>query len=361
MWLPVSLQSTLQIKRFFSASSGNHPTMRSGDDIWWLYVVARLAPGVERQQAQVAAEVLFRNDVLPSTGSFALFKSTDAPQLALMAAPDAVVETRDRYSRTLMFLMFSVYMVLLIACANVAGLMLARSAARQREFAVRMALGAGRNRLVRQLLTESLLLATIGGALGVVLANWTVHALVVLMSARGFWPSHLVVHLDLRILVFTAAASIFAGMLLGFTPILRSTRLDLNAALKENTWVVRSGILPRRWLNLGNLLVVTQVALSILVLVSAGLLVRTIGNLESIDPGFNTRNLLLFGIDPTLNGYTLFRTAEPARRDAWRSVCKLFVRSPAQRQSMEHKLSHGRRRHREARTNRRVPGWPKIL
>jgi predicted permease len=303
MWLPVSLQSTLQIKRLFSASSGNHPTTDSGDDIWWLYVVARLAPGVEQSQAQAAADVLFRNDVLRSTGSLVLFKSTDAPQLTLMAAPDAVVETHDRYSRTLMFLMFSVCMVLLIACANVAGLMLARSAARRREFAVRTALGAGRGRLARQLLTESLLLAMIGGALGVLLANWTVHALVVLMSSRGFWPSHLVAQLDLRILVFTAAASICAGMLLGLAPILRSTRVDLNAALKENTWVFRSGILPGRWLNLGNILVVAQVALSILVLVGAGLLVRTIGNLESIDPGFNTRNLLLFGIDPTLNGY----------------------------------------------------------
>ncbi len=304
MWLPLSLQPTLQIKRLFGNSSGTHPTIQSADDNWWVYIIARMAPGTALKQAQAVADVLFRNNVLQQQGSQVLFNIDDAPRISLMPAPDAIVETHDRYSTTLTFLMLSVCVVLLIACANVAGLMLARSAARQGEFAVRAALGAGRARLARQMLTESLLISTIGGALGILLAYWTVQALVPLMSAQGFWPAHLIVHLDFRILVFTVAVSFIAGMVLGLAPILRSTRVDLNTTLKENTAVFPSRIFRGRWLKLGNTLVIAQVALSILVLVAAGLLVRTFGNLQSIDPGFNTRNLLLFGIDPTLNGYT---------------------------------------------------------
>jgi predicted permease len=308
LWLPLSLQQRLQIKRLFGKGNGNHPSVHSGEDNWWVYVVARLAPGVTLKQAQSAADAVFRNDVLQDQGSRRLFKTEDAPRIALMAGPEAIVETHDRFSKTLTILMFAVCIVLLIACANVAGLMLARSAVRQREFAVRVALGAGRMRLARQLLTESVLLSMVGGTLGTFLAYWSMPALVAFMSRGGYWPGHLVIRLDLRILVFTAIASVLAGIFLGFAPILRSTRVDLNTALKENTWAFPGGMLRASWLNFANALVVAQVALSILILVGAGLLVRTLGNLQSIDPGFSTRNLLLFGIDPTLNGYSDVQT-----------------------------------------------------
>src|SRR5262249_54496121 len=119
----------------------------------------------------------------------------------------------------------------------------------------------------------------------------------------GLWPSHLAVHLDLRVLAFTLAASILTGIFFGLAPAFRGTRLDLTPALKESTSALAAGASPRRWLNLGSGLVVAQVALAILALSGAGLLVRTLENLKSINPGFDTRNILLFRLDPGLNGY----------------------------------------------------------
>jgi predicted permease len=311
MWVPLSLQPRLRVARLFTSSSGAQPTIQSGDDIWWLYIVARLAPGVNLQQAQSAADVLFRNDIIPARQSQEFFKSDDAPRIALMLAPDAIVGTHDRYAKTFTILMLTVCLVLLIASANVAGLALARSSARQKEIAVRLALGAARWRLARQLLTESLLISAIGGALGILLAYWGVQALVRLMSTGGFWPTHLVVHLDLRILVFTAGVSVFAGVLLGLAPVLRFAREDLHPLLKGAMWSTPSENLRKLrpgWLSVGNALVVAQVALSIVILVGAGLMVRTLANLQRIDLGFTPRNLLLFSVDPTLNGYTPAQT-----------------------------------------------------
>jgi macrolide transport system ATP-binding/permease protein len=191
-----------------------------------------------------------------------------------------------------------------VACANVAGLMLARSSTRQREFAVRLALGAGRAKIVRQLLTESMLLFLASGASGILLAYWSVQSLVAFMSRGGLWPSHLAVHLDLRVLMFTLAASILTGIVFGLAPAVRGTKLDLTPALKESASALVAGGSSRRWLNLGSGLVVAQVALAILALSGAGLLVRTLENLKSINPGFDTRNILLFRMEPALNGYT---------------------------------------------------------
>ena len=200
--------------------------------------------------------------------------------------------------------MIAVSLVLLVACANVAGLMLARSATRQRELAVRLALGAGRARIARQLLTESLLLSLAGGTSGILLAYWSVQSLAAFMSRGGFWPSHLSVQLDLRVLVFTVAASVFTGILFGLAPAFRGMRMDLTPALKESPAALATRASAKQWLNLGSGLVVAQVAFAILALSGAGLLVRTLENLKSINPGFDTQNVLLFSIDPTLNGYT---------------------------------------------------------
>src|SRR5207244_9934480 len=140
----------------------------------------------------------------------------------------------DRFAPPLTSLMTAVGMVLLVACANVAGLMLARSVTRQRELAVRLALGAGRKRIARQLLTESLLLSLAGGVSGILLAYWSVQFLVAFMSRGGLWPSRLSAHLDLRVLAFTVAVSILTGILFGLAPASRGVRLDLTPALKES-------------------------------------------------------------------------------------------------------------------------------
>jgi predicted permease len=301
MWLPLSLQPQLG-ENLNGTMGGDKPSLRAGDDNWWVYLIARLKPEIPLHKAQAAADAFFRNDVLETTKKF--FKSEDAPRLVLIPAPQVITGLHDRFSTPLTILMTAVGLVLLVACANVAGLMLARSATRQRELAVRLAVGAGRARIARQLLTESVLLSLGGGASGILLAYWSIHSLVALMSRGGLWPSHLAVQLDLRVLVFTVAASVFTGILFGLAPAFRGMRLDLTPALKESPAAFATGASTRQWLNLSSSLVVAQVALAILALSGAGLLVRTLENLKSINPGFDTRNVLLFSIDPTLNGYT---------------------------------------------------------
>jgi predicted permease len=305
MWLPLSLQAQLG-RDMYGHLSNNQPSVQAGDANWWLYIVARLKPGVSLDKAQAAAEALFRNDVLSAFN--ALFKADDAPRLVLMPAPKGLSALRDRFSTPLQILMSAVGVVLLIACANIAGLMLARSAARQRELAVRLALGAGRARIARQLLTESVLLSIAGGTSGILLSYWGIQSLVAFMSRGGLWPSHLTVRLDWRILLFTTAASILTGIFFGLAPAFRGMRVDLTPALKESAAVIRGGSTRRRWWNLGGALVIAQVALSVLILSGAGLLVRTLQNLKGIDPGFDTRNVLLFRINPTLNNYTEAQT-----------------------------------------------------
>ena len=305
IWLPLSLSQRTGMD-LYGTISGDHPSFEAGDDIWWVYVVARLREGIGLGQAQAAVDAIFRNDVLDKANK--LFKAEDAPRVVLMPAPQAISGLREQFSTPLAILMTAVGMVLLVACANVAGLMLARSATRQRELAVRLALGAGRKRIARQLLTESLLLALAGGASGILLAYWSVQSLVAFMSHGGLWPSHLAVHLDLRVLVFTVAASALTGILFGLAPAFRGMRLDLAPALKEGLRALATGRATRPWPNLGSALVVVQVALAILALSGAGLLVRTLENLKSINPGFDTRNILLFNMDPSLNGYTSAQT-----------------------------------------------------
>ena len=302
IWVPLSLHEPLgkNLKGNISIN-GNGPSIQAGDDNWWLYVVARLKAGVSLRQAQAAADVLFRNDVM--RGGKPLFKSDDDPRVALMPAPVAISALRERFNQPLVILMVAVMIVLLITCANVGGLVLARSTVRQKELAVRLALGAGQVRIVRQLLTESVLLSTAGGLCGILLAYWSVRSVVALMSRGGLWPPHLAVHLDLRVLAFTAAVSVLTGVLFGLAPALGRVGADLTPALKENAQALWTDGLRNRWLNLSNCLVVAQVVLSITVLAGAGLLVRTLEKLKNIDLGFDTRNILLFSIDPALNGY----------------------------------------------------------
>ncbi|MGB7187411.1 MAG: ABC transporter permease [Candidatus Acidiferrales bacterium] len=268
---------------------------------WWLVIIGRLKPGVTRMQAQAAVSTLFRNEMLH--GEKPLSKPADDPKVAALPAQDGLTGATTHLSTELYVLMLAVGIVLLIACANVAGLLLSRATARQKEMAVRLALGAGRGRIVRQLLTESVFLSLVGGALGIVFAIWGTHAIVSLFTsssdeAFGFSPG-----LDGRVLAHTFGASLLTGIIFGLAPAFRGKHVDLTPALKEGTGSSAAEGRAGRWFSLGNGLVVAQVALAVLVLVGAGLLVRTLQNLKNVDPGFDTRNLLTFGLDPTLIGY----------------------------------------------------------
>ena len=238
------------------------------------------------------------------SGPQTLSKPDDNPNVTLVQAQTGLTGARSQYSNPLYVLMLAVGIILLIACANVAGLMLARAAARQKEMAVRLALGAGRARVVRQLLTESVMLSVLGGALGILLAYWGAHAIISFVSSNQARPLGFATGVDLRVLGFTVAVSLLTAILFGIAPAFRGARVDLTPALKEGEGSsTSSGHAGGKWFSIGNALVVAQVALAIVVLVGAGLLVRTLQNLRSIDVGFDAHNILIFGIDPTLIGY----------------------------------------------------------
>ena len=269
---------------------------------WWLVIIGRLKPGVGRLEAQAAVTALFRNEMLH--GAKPLSKPEDDPKVDVLPAQSGLTGSTTNISGELYVLMMAVGIVLLIACANVAGLLLSRATARQKEIAVRLALGAGRGRIVRQLLTESVFLSLVGGALGILFASWGAHSIVSMIPGSSGWQLGFTPGIDGRVLAFTFAASVATGIIFGLAPAFRGTRMDLTPALKEGTGSsAAEGRAGGRWLSLGNGLVVAQVGLAVVVLVGAGLLVRTLRNLRNVDPGFDTRNLLTFGLDPTLIGY----------------------------------------------------------
>ncbi len=232
----------------------------------------------------------------------------DNPAITLVSAQSGLTGQRGRFEHPLYVLMLAVGIILLIACANVAGLMLARAATRRKEMAVRLTLGAGRSRVVRQLLTESVLLSVLGGILGVLFAYWGAHAIVSFVSSNQTRPMAFATGIDMRVLGFTVAICLLTGILFGIAPAFRSIRVDLTPALKEGEGGSASlGHPGGKWLgifSLGNGLVVAQVALAVVVLVGAGLLVRTLANLRGVDLGFNAHNIIDFSLNPSLAGYS---------------------------------------------------------
>jgi len=202
-------------------------------------------------------------------------------------------ETGAHYRTALLVMMGIVAIVLLIACANIANLLLARATARQRELSVRMAIGAGRARVIRQLMTESLLLSAFGTAGGLLLAAWGSRLLVHMLSTQRH-PLDLDLSLDLRVLAFTICAALATALLFGLAPALRATRVDLNQVMKENS---RAALRANGRVNLGQALVVGQVALSLVLLVAAGLFLGTLRRLLDLDPGFTRHNVLIITAD----------------------------------------------------------------
>ena len=273
----------------------------------WIQIMGRLKPGASREKALADLAVIHHEtleDELKTDWSLRMAHDFMEQRLELVPALSGLTfGLRRDFAQPLLILMAMVGLVLLIACTNVANLLLARATARQKEIAVRLAIGAGRVRLIRQLLTESLLLGLAGGAAGWLLAWWSGATLASLMSMgwgleRG--QLKLDLHPDPRVLAFTGAVSVLVAVLFGLAPALRATRLDLTPALKENARTVSTG---RSRLGLGKALVVVQVALSLLLLFGAGLFVRTLKNLEDLDPGFTRQNVLLFSVDATKSGY----------------------------------------------------------
>ncbi len=261
-----------------------------------LNIMGRLKPGVSREQAQSVLDIAFHRFV---TAEWTPDKRDQVPHLQLAAASQGVNNLREAYSRPLYLLMAVVGLVLLIACANLATLLLARATARHKEISVRLAIGASRGRLIRQLLTESMLLSAIGGVLGLLFTRWGTQGLLALMS-HGENQMILDVKPDWKVLLFTLAASVLTGILFGLAPALRAARVDLAPAMKESAGNISEG---RRGHFLGESLVVAQISASLVLMIGAGLFVRTLENFERKDLGFDQKNLLTFGVDPTRAGY----------------------------------------------------------
>jgi predicted permease len=287
------------------------PTWTRGLGDWrvrWLTVMARLKDGVSPEAATAGIGVLYaqllQEDLQTSTiKSEAVRKRFLTKKLGLLPGGRGTSGLRDQSRTPLLVLMGMVGLVLLIACANVANLLLARASSRQKEVAVRLALGASRGRLVRQLLAESVVLAVAGGAAGLVFASWTgdllIRALPVESASRVFS-----VEPNLRVGLFALGVSLLTGLVFGLIPAFQSTRPALASTLKNESGSVMGGTGAFRFRK-G--LVVTQVALSLLLLIGAGLFTRSLMNLRSLDPGFETERLLAFSVDPSLNGYALER------------------------------------------------------
>ena len=288
LWLPLSQVAALRIP--WSGAPKNNA--------WYLAMVGRVAPGISLVHAQSALTALFRNQVTQDS----ILKPSDDPQVALLPAEKALVGMRAYLAEPLFVLVAVAGILLLISCANIAGLTLSRAAARQKEIAVRLALGAGRGRVVRQLLTESVMLSFVGAALGGLIAFWGANALAAFVATNSFSPL-LNVNPDLAVLGFTVAITALTGVLFGLAPALRGTRVNVAPVLKDNAANFSgTGFGLRRKLGLANLLVIAQVALSVIVLASTGLVIRSLANLARIDPGFDTHNILQFSVNPALTG-----------------------------------------------------------
>ena len=268
---------------------------------WWLVVVGRLQPGASRRQAQAAVNALFVTETLHGTKP--VWTPADDPHLWLLPAQQGLSGIRYQFGKPLMLLLAAVGIVLLIACANVAGLMLARGAAREREIAVRLAMGAGRRRVIRQLLTECLLLSMFGAALGALVAYVGTTRLAAFFSSNSYPPLRLDLQPDWLVLLFAVSVAVLTAVGFGLAPALRGAGANAAAGLKGNT-ATATGRKKGHRLGLGRWLVVMQVALSMVVLAGAGLLLRTLDKLHSIDPGFDTRKILLFSINPEQAGYS---------------------------------------------------------
>jgi predicted permease len=308
-WIPLRFQPDIE----------QRPSYVTRTDAYWLILVGRLSKGATRLQAQTATTVALQQVLRDSAGSELTTeraREIQAAHVELVDGAGGISGLRAVYSAPLRVLLVVVGLVLLIACANVGNLLLSRAAARRGEIAVRAALGASRARLTRQLLTESLLLATLGAACGVLLAKWLANALLVTVASRTT-PLH--AQLDARVLAFTAAITVLTGVVFGLAPALQARRTDLVTALKAGS---RSVVSTRRWLGAAEMLVAGQIAVSLVLLVGASLFARSLLNLEGQPLGFDREHVLLARINPRMAGYSP-TTVEPLYRKLYDRLAAL--------------------------------------
>ncbi|HMV82224.1 MAG TPA: ABC transporter permease [Blastocatellia bacterium] len=312
---PVGFRGTLQVGQnpevtvplnFEPVLLGDNSALKRKEnrELWWVHLMGRLKPGASFDQARESLNATFQATALqmmppPRKDSDPVkIESKDYPNLKAQMGGRGLLEIRKIYSRTIYGLFAVVVAVLLIACANVANLLLARAALRGPEISVRLAVGAGRWRLIRQLLTESVLLAAIGGVAGILVAYWGKSALAALATRNtDFLPVGVEPSLSWRVLAFTAGVSLLTGIVFGLAPAWRATKADVSGALKQGRR--SSGGVSK----LSKGLIVAQVALSLLLLFGAGLFIRTLNNLQKVNLGFNQENLLTFSVDPRQGGY----------------------------------------------------------
>ncbi len=303
MWAPLVMQQQISQRGSFLEDA----------KIYWMRALGRLKPGVSLEQARAEVDVIFQRHIYDLAGenmSQRERERTEQLRVVLVPAAQGLSGIRKSYSEPLILLMAVVGLVLLIACANIANLLLARATARRKEIGVRLALGAGRWRLIRQLLTESLLLSAAGGLLALLVASWALE-LLLRMASDDATPIPLNAGIDLRVLAFTSGLTLLTGLLFGLAPALRATRFDLAPTLQVNA---RGGIGERSRFGLNRALVVSQVAMSLVLLIGAGLFLRSLDNLRNVDWGFDTEHVLVAGIDPRGAGFEREQLAPLYRR-----------------------------------------------
>ncbi len=297
LWVPIMMEPDVKPGREWLHDDESKITR-----VMWLQVMGRLKPGVTLKQAQANIGVVFQQilNAYQVPGLTAEQRKNQVEQkLQLHEGGKGANSLIDDFGQPLLVLMTLVGMVLLIACANIANLLPARAAGRQKEIAVRLAMGASRLRLGGQLIVESLLLAAAGGVVGLLFAIWGSRVLLRVVS-NGPGPVPLDVHTDVRVLGFTAALAIATGILFGLAPAFRAARVEVAPTLRENSRGIMGG---GGRISLGKVLVAGQIAISLLLLIGSGLFIRTLRNLENVQLGYAREKLVLLDIDATSAGY----------------------------------------------------------
>jgi predicted permease len=303
VFIPMSMQTAMQPGKSWLESP----------NVSWLNIMGRLKPGVSLVQAKARLNVLYQQALTGPYGATLSFddrESIKKLQLNVVSGAHGYSWARDQFSRPMMMLLGIVAMVLLIACTNVSNMLLARSSARQTEIALRLALGASPSRIVRQLLTESVLLSMLGGVLGLLVANWGTH-LLLRWAGQQFTNLQLDTAPDLRVMLFTATICLVTGVLFGLVPAIRAMHMELNASMQSAR--MSSGFGKGRLVSAGNFLVAGQIAISLLVIFAAGLLVRSLHNLQELDLGYARDKLLMVRLDPLAAGYDQAKVTNASR------------------------------------------------
>ena len=304
IWLPLSMQPSLQ----------PHVSVLTSRNASWLLLLGRVAPGVTQAQAiQELGPLMSQLIIASAKGSEGATFKAKRPKMWIAPGGRGFSRVRATFETPLFTLLIGVGLLLLIICANVANLLLARAVVRGKEIAVRLALGANRGRLVRQLLTESVLLAFTGSATGMLFAWWASHALIALAFDGATVPLDL--SLDVRVMAFTLGVSFLAVVIFGLVPALRASRVELATTIRAGATAASSGALGQRGNRapLGKLLIAAQVALSVVMLVGAGMLVRSLRNVQSVDVGLDRDHLLIVDADIKSRGYDGDRLQQLAR------------------------------------------------